>query len=60
MTGSQPEQRWFGRLRSALSRNDGKPKEEWGPGVDLKEAVLIALLVVVVTAMAMIVGVQVF
>jgi len=60
MTGSQPEQRWFGRLRSALSRNDGKPKEEWGPGVDLKEAVLVVLLLVVVAVMAVFVGVHVF
>ena len=60
MTGFRPEQRWLGRLRSAWSKNDGKPREEWGPGFDLKEAVLIVLLVVVVTAMAMIVGLQVF
>jgi len=46
------------RLRSAWSRNDGNPKEEWGPGVDLKEAVFIVLLVVVVLAAAVIVGVQ--
>jgi flagellar basal body-associated protein FliL len=32
-------------------RNDGKPREEWAPGVDLKEAVLIGLLVVVVMAL---------
>jgi hypothetical protein len=32
-------------------RNDGKPREEWAPGVDLKEAVLIGLLVVVVAVM---------
>jgi hypothetical protein len=32
-------------------RNDGKPREEWSPGVDLTEAVLIGLLVVVVIAL---------
>ena len=37
---------WF-RLRSAWSRNDNKPREEWAAGIDLKEAVLIGLLVVV-------------
>jgi len=46
-------------LRSARSRNDGKPREERGPKFDLKEAALIVLLVVVVTAMAVMVGLQV-
>ena len=40
------------RLRSAWSRNDGKPKEDWSPGVDLKELVLIGALIVAVGAMA--------
>ena len=40
------------RLRSAWSRNDGKPREDWVPGVDLKELVLIGALVVAVAAMA--------
>ena len=35
-------------MRSAWVRNDGKPREEWAPGVDLKEAVLVGLLVVAV------------
>ena len=39
------------RLLSAWTRNDGKPREEWAPGIDLKEAVLIGLLVVVVMAL---------
>ena len=51
MTGSQPEQGWLERLRAAWTRNDGKPREEWAPGVDLKEAVLIVGLVVVVNVM---------
>lgn len=42
----------WSRLRSAWTKNDGKPKEQWAPGVDLKEAVLIGLLVLVVAAMA--------
>lgn len=41
----------WSRLRSAWMRNDGKPKEEWSPGVDLKEAVLIGLMVVIVVAL---------
>lgn len=40
------------RLRSAWSRHDGKPREDWGPGLDLKEMVLTLALVVVVAAMA--------
>ena len=39
------------RLLSAWTRNDGKSKEAWAPGVDLKEAVLIGLLVVLVIAL---------
>ena len=42
----------WARLRSAWSRNDGKPREEWAPGIDLKELVLIGGLVVVVASMA--------
>ena len=39
------------RLRSAWSRNDGKPKEHWAPGLDLKELVFTVALVIVVAAM---------
>jgi hypothetical protein len=46
-----PLQRGWSRFLSAWVRNDGKPREEWAPGVDLKEAVLIGLLVVVVMAL---------
>ncbi|WIY69767.1 hypothetical protein KB221_01785 [Aquidulcibacter paucihalophilus] len=45
---------WVG-LRSAWSRNDGKPREEWAPGVDLKELVLTGALVVVVATLAVVV-----
>jgi hypothetical protein len=51
MGGSRPLQKGWERLLSAWTRNDGKPREEWAPGVDLKEAVLIGLLVVVVIAL---------
>ena len=51
MGGLGPLQRGWSRLRSAWTRNDGKPQEEWAPGVDLKEAVLTGLLLVVVTAL---------
>ena len=57
--GLGPLRREWSRLRSAWSRNDGKPREERGPKFDLKEAALIVLLVVVVTAMAVMVGLQV-
>ena len=42
-------------LRSAWSRNDGKPREEWAPGLDLKELVLTGALVVAVATMAVVV-----
>jgi hypothetical protein len=49
--GSQPLRKGWERLLSAWTRNDGKPREEWAAGIDLKEAVLIGLLVVVVIAL---------
>ena len=45
----------WAKLRSAWSRNDGKPKEDWAPGPDLKELVLTVALVIVVAAMAVVV-----
>jgi hypothetical protein len=45
---------WAG-LRSRWSRNDGKPREEWAPRVDLKELVLTGALVVVVATLAVVV-----
>jgi hypothetical protein len=51
MGGLSPLRKGWERLLSAWTRNDGKPREEWAPGVDLKEAVLIGLLVVVVAVM---------
>lgn len=51
MGGLGPLNQGWSRLRSAWTRNEGKPKEEWAQGVDLKEAVLIGLLVVVVIAL---------
>lgn len=51
MGGSRPLWKGWERLLSAWTRNNGKPKEEWAPGVDLKEAVLMGLLVIVVAAM---------
>lgn len=37
---------WWARLRHEWTKNDGKPWEEWAPGRDLKETVLIAVAVV--------------
>jgi hypothetical protein len=51
MGGLSPLRKGWERLLSAWTRNDGKPREEWAPGVDRKEAVLIGLLVVVVAVM---------
>ena len=56
MGGLTPLRKGWERVLSAWTRNDGKPKEEWAPGVDLKEAVLIVLLVLVVACMAGLVG----
>ena len=49
--GSRPLRKGWERLLSTWTRTDGKPREEWAPGIDLKEAVLIGLLVVVVAAL---------
>ena len=51
----RPLNRGWDRLRSAWSRNDGKPREDWAPGIDLKELVLVGALVVVVATMAVVV-----
>ncbi|MNS23537.1 hypothetical protein D3C72_553550 [compost metagenome] len=32
--------RWLRRLRTAWTKNDGKPIEEWAPGPDLKDTLL--------------------
>ena len=37
------------RLRHEWTKNDGKPWEEWAPGRDLKETVLIALIAILTT-----------
>ena len=37
---------WFDRLRHDWTKNDGKPWQEWAPGRDLKEIVLIVALVI--------------
>ena len=51
----RPLNRGWERLRSAWSRNDGKPRDEWEPRIDLKELLLIGALVVVVATMAVVV-----
>ena len=51
MSALRPLHSGWARLRSAWSRNDGKPKEKWAAGLDLKELVLTVALVVVVAAM---------
>ena len=55
MRALRPLNRGWDRLQSAWSRNDGKPREAWAPGIDLKELVLVGALVVVVAAMAVVV-----
>lgn len=59
MRGLGPLADWWSRLRSAWARNDGKPWEEWAPGVDLKEMVAIVGLVVAGVAMAFLTVLQV-
>lgn len=41
----------WSRLRHEWTKNDGKPREEWEPGPDLKETVLVVLLVICTLAM---------
>jgi len=60
MGGLGPLHQGWSRLLSAWVRNDGKPKEEWAPGVDLKDAVLIGLLVVVVGVIVALVATTLF
>lgn len=55
MSALRPLLSGWDRLRSAWSRNDGKPRDDWAPGIDLKELVLIGALVVVVATMAVVV-----
>lgn len=47
----RPLRKGWERLLSAWTRNDGKPREEWATGVDLKEVVLIGFLIGVVVIM---------
>lgn len=56
MGGLRPLHMGWSRLRSAWTRNDGKPKEQWAPGADLKEALLTGLLIVVVVALLVLVA----
>lgn len=39
---------WWARLRDAWMKNDGQPREGWRSGVDLKEFVLVGVLVVLI------------
>lgn len=39
---------WWARLRDAWTRNNGQPREGWSSGVDLKEAVLVGVLFVLI------------
>jgi hypothetical protein len=49
----RPVQAGWRRMHAAWTRNAGKPKEDWGPGLDLKEAVLTLALIIVTAAMAL-------
>lgn len=39
---------WWARLRHEWAKNDGKPREDRATGIDLKEIVLVAALVVLI------------
>lgn len=45
VSANRPEG-WWSRFRHEWTKNDGKPWEEWAPGRDLKEAVLIAVIAI--------------
>lgn len=55
MSALRPLLNGWARLRSAWSRNDGKPREDWAHGIDLKELVLTGGLVVVGATMVVVV-----
>jgi hypothetical protein len=50
---------WLSRLHREWTKNDGKAREEWAPGRDLKEAVLIGLVVVLTIGQVVIFGLSV-
>lgn len=50
--------RFMSRLRHEWTKNDGKPWEEWVPGRDLREIVLIVVLVICTALMALAVVAQ--
>lgn len=41
----EPGKSWWSRLRHEWTKNDGKPWEEWEPGPDLKDRVLVSMAV---------------
>lgn len=52
--------RMLDRLRHEWAKNDGKPQEDWAPGRDLKETMLIVALVICTALMALLVIMQMF
>jgi hypothetical protein len=40
---SLPPWRWLRRVRVEWTKNDGKPIEDWAPGLDLKDVTLRAV-----------------
>lgn len=51
---------WLRRLKHEWTKNDGKPREEWAPGRDLKEVVAIGLLSVLLIAQAILTAMMLF
>lgn len=47
-------------LRHEWTKNNGKAREDWAPGHDLKETVLIVMLVICTALMALLVIMQMF
>jgi hypothetical protein len=47
MNPFRPAQRGWRRFHDAWTKNDGKPKERWASGRDLKESVMAGALIVV-------------
>ena len=43
---------WLRRLRSEWIKNDGKPREEWAPGLDLKEMAALGCLALLLVVQA--------
>ncbi|MNN95694.1 hypothetical protein D3C81_2145410 [compost metagenome] len=50
---------WLVAFHREWTKNDGKPQEQWEPGLDLKETVMIVALTICTALMALLIVVQI-